>query len=79
MTSNEWNTHPNQDNEVGSDFFADPKSEIVDLLISITIVILFLTFMHIEASSQPLILLIAYWTASYGIVKLLRYVTRNHH
>ncbi len=78
MTSNEWDTHPNQDNELESDFFADPKSEMIDILISIAAVILFLTVMRIEASSQPLILLIAYWTACYGIIKLVRYVIRNH-
>lgn len=92
MTSDEWNNndqetmmnpvygHSSDSEKAANDyaFFADFKSEAIDLVLSVAIVVLLLSLFHQNAENLPILLLVVYWGVGYGFIKLIRYVIRTH-
>lgn len=83
VTTSEWDNHDDSINEsehnhasensMFSDLTMDPKTEILDCILSVLFVILFLSFFRISASDLSIFLLLLCWGASLGIIKLIRY------
>jgi len=73
LENSETETKSSGDNGIFSDLALDPKTEMIDCVMSVLFVILFLSFFRISASDLSIFLLMLCWGASLGIIKLIRY------
>ena len=73
LESSESESHASSENGIFSDLSVDPRTEIIDCVLSVLLVILFLSFFRISASDLSIFLLMLCWGALLGIIKLVRY------